>query len=153
MQPCCEADRAAKLICPSCHREGHPVSRATVSALVRSEVDAARLAACDFRFCQTPTCSVVYYSGNHSRIERDEVRVAVHQKDEASDVPLCYCFGVSKARLVREREAVVAFVNAEVKAGRCACDVKNPSGRCCLGDLRRFLRAIQKCPSRLARPG
>jgi hypothetical protein len=93
----------------------------------------------------------VYYSADGSRIERDEVRVPAHQKDEASDVPLCYCFGITRARLAREREAAVAFVRAEVKARRCACDVKNPSGRCCLGDLRRFLRSSSPTASRTAR--
>ena len=124
-----------------CRHHGRAVARATVGALVRLEVDAARLAAKNFRFCATPDCPVVYVSSTGAGIDRDEVRVSVHQKDEGSGVPICYCFGHTRQRLAREGEAAVAFVTAEVKAGRCACDLKNPSGRCCLGDLRRFLRA------------
>ena len=100
------------------------------------------MAAKHYRFCETPRCPVVYFAPEGVRIERDEVRVAIHQKDNGWDVPLCYCFGYTRARLVEERETALAFVSAEVKARRCACDVKNPSGRCCLRDLRRFLGAM-----------
>jgi Zinc binding domain len=127
--------------CPTCGRPGRSVSRATVGALARLEVEAQNLAARAYRFCDTPTCPVVYFAPEGVRIERDEVRVAVQQKDDGADVPLCYCFGYTRARLTRERDAAVAFISAEITARRCACDVKNPSGRCCLGDLRRFLRA------------
>ena len=116
------------------------MSRATVGALARLEVAAPRLAAKHYRFCETRTCPVVYFGAEGVVIERDSVRVAVHQKDDGPDVPLCYCFGYTRARVAQERDAAVVFVNAEVKARRCACDVKNPTGRCCLGDLRRFLR-------------
>src|SRR6266852_1945418 len=99
------------------------------------------LATKHYRFCETPTCSVVYFAPEGVRLERDDVCVAVPQKDNGPGVPLCYCFGYTRARLVGEGEGAIAFVGGEVKARRCACDVKNPSGRCCLGDLRRFLRA------------
>ncbi len=29
------------------------------------------------------------------------------------------------------------MIAAEVRAGRCSCEVKNRSGRCCLGDVYR----------------
>ena len=118
------------------------MGRATVGALARPEVEAPRLAAKHYRFCETRTCPVVFFSAEGAVIERAGVRVAVHQKEAGPDVPLCYCFGYTRARLAQERDAVLAFVSAEVKARRCACDVKNHTGRCCLGDLRRFLRAV-----------
>jgi hypothetical protein len=33
------------------------------------------------------------------------------------------------------------MITQEVKAGRCACEVKNPAGSCCLGDVARVLQA------------
>src|SRR6266436_4694265 len=141
METCCQVDgTAARAGCPSCGQAGRPVSRATVGALARVEVEAPHLAAKHYRFCETPSCLVVYFAPEGVRIKRDEVRVAVHQKDTGPDVPLCYCFGYTRAGLVGEGEAALAFASAELKARRCACDVKNASGRCCLGDLRRFLR-------------
>ena len=116
------------------------MSRATVGSLAATTVDAPRLAAAEYRFCTTPSCPVVYFGSTGVRLDRDNLRVRVHQKDDGADVALCYCFGYTRDRLAREGDAAVAYVAAEVKAGRCACDVKNPSGRCCLGELKRFLR-------------
>lgn len=132
-------DAAVAPDCPSCGRPGRPVSRATVGALARLVVEAPRLAGSHYRFCETPSCAVVYFAPEHSRIERHEVRVAVHQKDAGPEVPLCYCFGYTRARVAREGREAITSVSQEVRARRCACDVRNPSGRCCLGDLRRFL--------------
>lgn len=144
MEACCEVDgAAARAGCPSCGQRGRPVSRATVGALSRLEVEAPTLAANHYRFCETRACPVVYFSAEGAVIERIGVRVAVHQKDDGPDVPLCHCFGYTRARLARERETALTFVKGEVKARRCACKVKNPSGRCCLGDLRRFLGPTQ----------
>jgi hypothetical protein len=141
MQSCCTPGAAiVPAICPSCGRAGRAVSRVTVGALARLEVDAVLLATKDYRFCETPVCPVVYYSPAGVRLDRTDVRAAVHQKGDGPEVPLCYCFGYTRARLTREGDAGVAFVSAEVNARRCACDLKNPSGRCCLGDLRQFLR-------------
>lgn len=142
MESCCKAEgpAPAPAACPECHQPGRPVARATVGALARSEVDAARLSGRDYRFCASPDCPVVYFSPDREPLRRHDLRAPVHQKDLGPDVPLCYCFGYTRARLAREGDAALAFVTAQVRAKRCACDIKNPSGRCCLADLRRFLR-------------
>jgi hypothetical protein len=36
------------------------------------------------------------------------------------------------------------MVAREVKAAHCACEVKNPKGGCCLGDLVRIERGAQE---------
>jgi hypothetical protein len=35
------------------------------------------------------------------------------------------------------RSTIAERISAEVKAGNCACEVKNPSGKCCLGSVTR----------------
>lgn len=57
-------------------------------------------------------------------------------------MPLCYRLGFTRADVRAEVATTGAStipdrITAEVKAGRCACEVKNPSGRCCLGDVRK----------------
>ena len=70
-------------------------------------------------------------------------------KETESPTPLCYCFGHT-AESAREemvatgRSTVAERITAEVQAGNCSCEVKNPSGRCCLGDVNRAIRQIQK---------
>jgi hypothetical protein len=106
------------------------------------EVPAAVLAHPVFRFCETPTCEVVYYA-NDAVVESAMVRVPVHAKDPGLDVPLCYCFGHTRRSIAKEivsagNSSASATITREIKAGHCACELKNPSGRCCLGDVRAY---------------
>ena len=45
---------------------------------------------------------------------------------------------------------VVERITAEVKAGNCACEVRNPGGKCCLGEVE---RAVNEMQQRLAATG
>lgn len=71
-----------------------------------------------------------------------EVSVKVYAK-QAGDpaTTVCYCFGISVGAMsgdgARELREGVA---REVQAQHCACEVKNPKGGCCLGDLVRLER-------------
>jgi hypothetical protein len=53
---------------------------------------------------------------------------------------LCYCFGESEASIRDEiaetgRSTAVERIRAHIAAGRCACELRNPRGACCLGDV------------------
>ncbi|MCK5920792.1 MAG: hypothetical protein KAG66_07615, partial [Methylococcales bacterium] len=47
---------------------------------------------------------------------------------------LCYCYGVTCQQALNNPDAK-AFVLAQTKLKNCACDTRNPSGRCCLKDF------------------
>ena len=49
---------------------------------------------------------------------------------------VCYCFGYTIEDLKRD-QGVVATIEEHVRAGRCACKVRNPRGICCLGEIRK----------------
>jgi hypothetical protein len=36
------------------------------------------------------------------------------------------------------------MITREVKAGHCACEVRNPKGACCLGDVVRIESALRR---------
>jgi hypothetical protein len=85
----------------------------------------------------------VYYTGGGVVLFQSDVRVRANAKDNGPDVPLCYCFGHTRASIAAEivargRSVASAAIAREIKAGHCACEVKNPSGRCCLSEVRRF---------------
>jgi hypothetical protein len=68
--------------------------------------------------------------------------IRVGAKEESDPIPICYCFGFTRKDIEDEIaetgcSAVADRISAEVKAGRCACEVKNPSGKCCLGEVTR----------------
>jgi len=93
-----------------------------------------------FRFCRTGTCKVVYFHADGDRLEKKDVRVRVGLKETEDPVPICYCFGFTEAMVGKEiREtgscAIPERIAAEIKAGRCACEIRNPQGSCCLGNV------------------
>ena len=150
MPDCCvSAERAStRQACPRCGAVGSEVGRETVGAMVTLNVPASVLRRPAFRFCDTADCPVVYYAGDVA-VERAMVRVPVHAKDAGLDVPLCYCFGHTRRSILAEtrrtgRSTTSARIAADIRAGRCACDLKNPSGRCCLGDVRAYQKHAAK---------
>lgn len=62
-------------------------------------------------------------------------------------MPVCYCFGHTPASIRAEIErsgksTAFATITADVKAGHCACEVRNPKGDCCLGDVLKTERRL-----------
>jgi hypothetical protein len=69
-----------------------------------------------------------------------DLRVLVWQKRPFGDRQICYCFGESEASIRAEIEAegralAAERIRAHIAAARCACDLRNPRGACCLGDV------------------
>jgi hypothetical protein len=94
------------------------------------------------RFCATLGCPVVYFDNAVPIVfEEALVTVTVHAKHPGDgSVPVCYCFGHTPETIRHElastgRSSASETIAAEVKAGHCACEVKNPKGTCCLGDV------------------
>lgn len=145
----CEAPATLeKALCPSCHQPGKSIDDITLKAMLA--VPLTELSAVEYRFCRTPSCPTVYYSvdGQQQFVEAD-LRERVHQKHpEADDIFVCYCFRHSPATIREELLAtslssVVEHVTAGVKAGQCACEVRNPQGACCLGNVRAVVQRVE----------
>ena len=91
---------------------------------------------------------MVYYSDDGRVVGKRDVPVRVGLKERKDPVPLCYCFGFFLADVRREiaetgRCTIPARITAEIRAGRCSCEVKNPSGACCLGEVNRAVKEEQ----------
>jgi hypothetical protein len=125
--------------CPESRSVGSAVDRQTIKALL-TEHALRRLTSGDYSFCPDPECQVVYFDDEGMRFGADDLRVPVWQKLPNGDRPLCYCFGESEPSIRGEFEAsgrslAVERIREHVAAGRCACEVRNPRGTCCLGDI------------------
>ena len=95
-----------------------------------------------YYFCNTPDCHVVYFSEDKTQFfERHHLRDRVSIKEVNGPRMVCYCFGITREMICQEimetGEVAFAFwVEKEVKEGNCACEIRNPSGRCCLRELK-----------------
>jgi hypothetical protein len=97
-----------------------------------------------YYFCDAPDCELVYFALDTEapRFRREDLVVRVGAKETADPIPICYCFGFTRQDIRDEiggtgKSTVAERIKAEVEAGHCACEVKNPSGKCCLGDVTR----------------
>ncbi len=148
MSDCCQVGSprgTGPVRCADCGQPGRTVDPITVKALLRPEA-LARLSAAGHRFCSTRSCPVVYF-GDGEVFDREEVTVPVFHKGPVGDRTVCYCFAISEADLRHEiaatgRSAAGQRITAHVKAGRCACEIKNPQGSCCLGDVAGAMKAL-----------
>lgn len=134
-------------LCPASRTIGLKVDLITVKALLTGSA-LRRLDGKAYRFCPEPHCDVVYFDREAGSVfEKRDLEVRVGQKESVDPIPICYCFGVTVADLQKDITAagetrIPEMITAEVKAGHCACEVKNPQGSCCLGNVSKAVRQI-----------
>jgi len=151
MPSCCRPKKPAASCtgarCPDSGSPGNAVDGLTVKALL-TEHALQRLTAGDYRFCADAGCDVVYFSAGGARFGTADLRVAVWQKCPFGDRQVCYCFGESEMSMRAEIEATGGSTAQErirehIAAGRCACEIRNPRGACCLGDVIAAVRRVE----------
>ena len=125
--------------CPVTGVIGRPVDSITLEALLRPHALAAIEPREPHYFCPDPACDTVYFGGGRT-FGRADVEVPILAKDVGGDVPVCYCFGWTRDRLRAVGSPAAAEIRGHIAAGRCGCEVNNPKGACCLGDVERLLR-------------
>lgn len=149
MSDCCTAksscDAPAVAACPENGARSKQVDMLTVKSLVRQLP--LGMPNTQYYFCEAQDCDVVYFALDSQApvFQRADLLVRVGAKAAADPIPVCYCFGFTRKDIEDEIDETGAStvgdrITAEVRAGRCACEVKNPSGKCCLGDVARTVK-------------
>jgi hypothetical protein len=92
----------------------------------------------NYFFCPSMQCNTGYFSSSIF-IPKQQLRAFKPHRQKM----LCYCFDISESLYLsalesEASESIKAFVVQQTKSGTCACEVRNPSGRCCLADFKRL---------------
>ena len=156
--------------CPKCGSIGKVVKPVTLRALLRPEYAATVAEAegvhCEsgctpvqgntgWRFCSSPDCDVVYFGEqNGITFTKSQLSVTVGVKERAGERSLCYCFGHSVATIQEElrtksRSDALDDIRRKMKDPGCSCEVKNPSGSCCLATV---VKGIETAKAELVTP-
>lgn len=122
-----------KFICPVNEQQYIEVEKKTILQHIKSPWENP-LHENKYYFCDDPDCDVVYFGLKGSIINKSELRTVVGKKESSKETLVCYCFGVSKA-LAEQKPEIKTYVSQQTKEKNCACDIRNPSGRCCLKDF------------------
>lgn len=98
-------------------------------------------------FCASKDCDVVYFDSNKKTYVTSEIKVPVHQKSDSFDTPVCYCFGWTKEKInqyVDEGHTPnpLEQIRENMKADRCGCEINNPQGSCCLGNVTNYVKTL-----------
>lgn len=150
MNCCCSGAQMTKETpqnaCNSCNEIGRVVARQTVVHHVKSE-KLACVKSDEYKFCPSENCSTVYYSASGEVFTVDDVRELVTSKTKGDERPLCYCFGFTEgfARLEIARtgeSSVSKQVKQFIKEKLCVCEIRNPAGACCLGEINRTIKKL-----------
>lgn len=127
--------------CPECGHSGRSVAFETVAALTRVRLPKRQA----FRLCREEACSTVYWGSEGARLAVADLTVTPGFKNPGGKSLVCYCFLYDTADIERELAeqgdtTVPDRIRHEIEQGNCACEVRNPGGRCCLGDVNRAVR-------------
>jgi hypothetical protein len=137
------------MACPSSGTPSKRVGLVTVKSLVRQLPFG--MPRTQYFFCDSAACDVVYFPLDASApvFRCRDLLVPVGAKQPSASGLLCYCFGVTRGQVEEELRkdgkcTVLERIRAEVKAGNCACEWKNPSGKCCLGSIARAIQDFNR---------
>ena len=137
----------AKAECPVSKTLSRKVHRRTLEHLLKAE-KADSIQNMQYYYCTDPGCRVVFFSDkNVPYFTVDDVKVKVFDKDRGDDVNVCYCFNWTRGRIQDEfnqtgKSTASLQIAQQIKAGNCACDIKNPKGECCLGDVNTIVKQV-----------
>lgn len=129
----CATTGVKKRPCPTCGVESVAVKATTLLHHLRQPWNFTP-GDQKYFFCESVDCETVYFGEDKSVLSTGDLREAIGQKRTDPDRLLCYCFGVTQKESELNPD-IKKFVIQQTKLGTCACDSRNPSGRCCLKDF------------------
>ena len=135
--------------CPVCNQKGKKVDNLTLKAMLTVSLREMRDTL--YYFCRTADCGVVYFSSDGCQtFTQVQVREPVYQKTPQDEtVFVCYCFQHSLATIKKEwvkmgQSTVMEKIKVGIQAGQCACEVRNPQGSCCLGNVSQMVKQVKQ---------
>ncbi len=133
--------------CRRCSVHGRPVSRKTVLLMLKADVLEQAMSG-SYSFCAARDCPVVYFedAGIH-QFTVDDLRIRVGLKVKDDPIPLCYCFGFDESDIRDDisrtgNTTVPERISRLIREGFCACETRNPSGVCCLGEVNKAAKRL-----------
>lgn len=153
MDDCCRISPGDTLsdrsICTACGQKGKPVSALTIRSLTRRHwPHYAEIT--DGYFCTNPNDSTVYYFPTLDlTVDKEHVVDRVGIKETEEPIYVCYCFrhtkqGIESDFMEHSRSMIEENVREKVSGKLCSCEVTNPSGQCCLGDIRKTYKRLEE---------
>lgn len=132
----CSNSSSTKQLCYECGSSCKIVSMSTLYHQVRFPENQS-IVTDEYYFCSTKTCLIAYFSNAGNIIPKQYLRSYVSIQNNV----LCYCFDIDTEWYVsalkdQRAELIKAFVIQRTQFSECACEIRNPSGQCCLANFK-----------------
>ena len=153
MLKCCSNEKTSnnetskELLCPKCKEKGKFIDTITLKSLLipfaMKRLDSSH----KYQFCRIADCPIVYFNESVS-FSKDDLTVEVFQKENSDSTPTCYCFGYNRKDITGDviqngKSTIKEEVTQYVKDNKCACELRNPQGSCCLGNIGQVAKQAQ----------
>ena len=149
MSSCCSGSSNSSVqACPQCSELNKKVTMKTIFHQVKFP-DILEVETNNYYYCADNNCSVGYFSQQGKTIYKNQLRAF----SEAENNKLCYCFDVNTEQYVNSLKdgsavTIKKFVMQKTKAGDCACEIRNPSGHCCLANFKQLEKVLNVAMSK-----
>ena len=144
---CCSEQAKGKASCHLCGHLAKGVLKKTVEHMLTDQAKLRLSCLEGFYYCETPGCEVVYFR-DVEILTQKELEVTVGLKEGTVPTTICYCFDWTKEKIqaeLDERGKTIALedIKAKMKDPGCSCEILNPSGGCCLGDVGKVIKELK----------
>ena len=146
MSSCCSSNSpSAVQACPQCGISSKNISMKTIFHHVKFP-DILDVKTGSYYYCADKACSVGYFSLDGKVISKQQLRAFIKPENNK----LCYCFDINTEQYInalRDETAtkIKKFVIQKTKSGDCACEIRNPSGQCCLANFKHLEKDSECC--------
>ncbi len=87
-------------------------------------------------------------------LNKKEVKIRVSIKEKEPHITVSYCFGINKENIINEikkegNSRISEFIEEKIKNRECFCETKNPSGRCCLNNVKSLIMSMKRLSCQL----
>jgi len=144
---CCSIQVKQKQICPICKEQANGVLEKTLNSLLKDDIKKTLNCLDGFSYCKTSLCKVIYLK-NEYILTQNNVKVDVGLKDISSKKTVCYCFDWTKDKIQTQINLTntcnaLEDIKEKMNTIGCSCETLNPSGQCCLKDVKSVIEDIK----------
>lgn len=140
MSDCCASNspKATNQACPECGIACKPVEMRTLYHQVRFPAN-QEIISDTYYFCPNKSCTTAYFSTVGNNIPKQHLTTY----QDIQNAKLSFCFDIHAADYLtalrtNNAEPIKNFVIQRTKSGECACELRNPSGQCCLARFKQL---------------
>ncbi len=144
---CCTPQPKGKKSCPLCGMLAKGVLAKTLEHMMTPQAKLRLSCLEGFYYCTAPFCEVIYFR-DAEILTQKELEVTVGLKEGASPATVCYCFDWTKKKIQSELDTrgnttALEDIKAKMQDPGCSCEILNPSGGCCLGDVSKVIKELK----------